>query len=167
MDEILREVSQGKSPVSGEGSFKKLNPDYAEENKGGDRTPSLDLEGDMLNALDFKNTTDGVEIGIFNRSEVPKADGHNNFSGQSQLPRRRFIPGEKQKFKQFIDRGIKRIVRDAEREPTPRDEQGVRRGVPTPTPVRSDSEQQSVRLDDLFSDSFLEDLLFGESTNRS
>jgi hypothetical protein len=109
-DEILREVAQGKSPVSGEGTFARLNKDYAKNEKGGNTTPNLELDGDMLDALEYRNTRDGIKIGIFKSSEVPKADGHNNFSGDSRLPQRRFIPEEDQSFKSRIEKGIQRIV---------------------------------------------------------
>jgi hypothetical protein len=109
---ILEQVSQGRSPVKGKGKFKRLSAQYAEEEKGGDRNPNLDLEGDMLNSLEFKNTRNGVEVGIFKSSEVPKADGHNNFSGMSKLPERRFIPDQDETFKSDIDRGIKRIIEE-------------------------------------------------------
>lgn len=108
--EILRSVSQGRSPVKGRGFFKKLSNDYADKEKGGDKNPNLELEGDMLDALESRNVKDGIEVGIFRRSQVPKADGHNNFSGLSRLPERRFIPKEDEEFKRNINSGIKRII---------------------------------------------------------
>lgn len=110
--EILDRVATGKTPVSKEKNFKALDPAYAKAKKGGDRTPNLELEGDMLDALEFKRTKSGVEIGVFKSGEVPKADGHNNFSGKSKLPRRRFIPEANQKFKRDIEQGVKRIVQE-------------------------------------------------------
>jgi hypothetical protein len=65
--EILEQLSQGKSPVSGE-SFKRLSKEYADSEKGGDTTPNLELEGDLLNALEYKRTRDGIKVGIFRSS---------------------------------------------------------------------------------------------------
>ena len=74
VEEILIAVSKGQSPVIGEKrNFKKLKPDYAKAEKGGDRNPDLELLGDMLDSLTFKNTTKGIEVGIFKATEVPKA----------------------------------------------------------------------------------------------
>lgn len=154
VDEILKSVSSGKSPVSGGGAFKALNENYADNEKGGNRTPNLELDGDMLDSLTFKNTTGGVEVGIFKSSEVPKADGHNNFSGKSKLPTRRFIPDESQLFEKSIERGIKDIVSEYKSE------------TPTSTtfePIFSETkETTSITIGDLFSDDFLGQFLRDE-----
>lgn len=114
VNEILRFVGSGKSPVAGEkASFPKLDKNYAEDKKGGNTTANLDLQGDMLDALTFKNVAGGIEIGIFG-DEAPKADGHNNHSGESSLPRRRFIPDEDQKFRGRIESGVKKIIKEFE-----------------------------------------------------
>ena len=108
--EILRSVQRGQSPVEGRGAFKKLDPEYANEFKGGNRQPNLDQQGDMLDALEFEITTGGVKVGIFQDSQVPKADGHNNFSGLSELPERRFIPDATEDFKRNIKAGVNQIL---------------------------------------------------------
>jgi len=119
INEILRYTAKGESPVSGEGRFKTLDKDYAKEQKGGNRTPNLRLEGDLLEALDSRNNSGNqITIGIMKDSQMGKADGHCNFSGESKLPKRRFIPEEKQTFKQPIMRGIKEIL-DGYRETGP------------------------------------------------
>lgn len=64
----------------------------------------------MLDALEFRTTTGGIEVGIFDSSEVPKADGHNNFSGDSKLPKRRFIPEKNQSFRPIIESGIEAVL---------------------------------------------------------
>lgn len=116
MGAMLDKIADGKSPVKGE-RFPRLSKPYADEEKFGDRTPNLDLEGDMLNALEFKRRKgDEIEIGIFKKKEVPKADGHNNFSGKSDLPQRRFVPDERQEFKKDIEAGIKRTIKNFEQE---------------------------------------------------
>ena len=112
-DEILRSLSEGQSPVAGE-RFKRLDKNYANKEKNGNRTPNLELTGDMLDALKSKNTEDGIEIGIFGKKQSAKADGHNNFSGESKLPKRRFIPDEDQNFRRSIQSGIDNIIEEYE-----------------------------------------------------
>lgn len=109
IQETMDRLASGKSPVKGE-RFKQLSKDYAIKQKGGDRTPNLYLEGDMQEALGYKVTKDGLVFGIQDESQRDKADGHNNFSGKSALPRRRFIPGEDQDFTNDIQRGIEDIL---------------------------------------------------------
>lgn len=112
VNEILRNVAQGKSPVKGE-SFKKLSLKYAQEQKQGRRTPNLNLEGDMLAALKFDPTPAGIKVGIFG-DEADKADGHNKHHGNNKsLPRRRFIPKGYQNFKPEITNEIKSILKEA------------------------------------------------------
>jgi hypothetical protein len=65
----------------------------------------------MLDNLGYRPTGSGVEIGVYGK-DAPKADGHVNFSGKSQIPTRRFIPGEGQQFRPEIDREIQDIVND-------------------------------------------------------
>lgn len=114
LNESLRLISQGKSPVKGE-SFPKLSEEYAKREKGGNTKPNLELEGDLLNAFEFKaNPDNSIEIGIFDSSEVPKADGHNNFSGDSKLPKRRFIPKGDQEYTESIQKGIRDIINENE-----------------------------------------------------
>lgn len=107
--EILRFVGRGQSPVEGE-SFPRLNSDYADEFKGGNRTPNLDLNGNMLDSLSYEVTATGIDVGIFKDSQEAKADGHNNFSGDSALPKRRFIPASNQSFKRVITEGVNQIL---------------------------------------------------------
>jgi len=156
VEEILRSVSGASSPVSG-GRYKAtLNKDYAKAMKGGNTTANLELEGDMLDALEFKTTTDGIEVGIFKSSEVPKADGHNNFTGKSKLPTRQFIPKDKQKFKRNIESGIKGIVNEAK---------VTKRDVDPFTSVfaiEESAERVEVQVGDLFNDDFLEQFLASE-----
>lgn len=109
-NEILRFVSSGKSPVAGRGAFDRLNKQYADDKKGGNRTPNLELEGDLLDSLEFTTTSTGIEVGIFDSNEAPKADGHNNFSGLSKLPTRRFIPDAAESFNGRIMTGVNQIL---------------------------------------------------------
>jgi hypothetical protein len=110
--EIYSYVGSGKSPVQGE-SFRQLSKKYAELEKGGDRTPNLELTGGMLAGLEVEGTPDGkVKVYISGDFENDKASGHNQFSGgeSDTLPKRRFIPEDKQKFKSDIEKGIKELV---------------------------------------------------------
>lgn len=108
--EILVALADAKSPVSGE-SFPKLSKKYKEfkEAAGGSGIPDLELTGDLKDALTFRPTDDGLEVGIFGK-DAGKADGHCNFSGESSLPQRRFLPGEDQQFKRHIVRRVEEII---------------------------------------------------------
>ena len=110
IDSILDRVGSAESPVSGE-SFPKLSEDYKKKkaSEGGTPIANLELTGSMLDNLKYRPTASGIEIGIFG-DNAPKADGHNNFSGKSRIPTRRFLPGEGQVFKKPIDREIQNIV---------------------------------------------------------
>lgn len=73
----------------------------------------MEFEGDMLDALDFKPTADGIEIGFWGK-EAWKADGHLKFSGATNnTPQRRFLPGEGQEFDSSIQSEIEKIITDA------------------------------------------------------
>lgn len=114
---ILDYVGSGKSPVSGQGSFKKLNKEYAKDQKGGDTLPNLDLFGDMLDSLKFKVTDKGIEYGIYDKKEAIKAYAHNTgFEGhpylESESLKRQFIPNKGQKLKREIVSGINEIIED-------------------------------------------------------
>lgn len=159
VNEILRSVSEGKSPVSGRGQFKKLNKLYADEEKGGDRNPNLELDGDMLDALTYKPVSgNNIEVGIFASSQVPKADGHNNFSGESKLPTRRFIPEEDESFKKNINQGINRILKDFKRVPT----QSTATEFSSITTLREDETGIGISINDILSTDFLDEFFNGE-----
>jgi hypothetical protein len=107
--EILRKVSEGTSPVAGHGKFKKLNKEYAKSQKGGNTLPNLELTGDMLSSLDVRPVAGKIRIQIKGK-EGDKADGHNNHSGESKLPTRRFIPADDEFFSRDIERSINEII---------------------------------------------------------
>lgn len=73
---------------------------------------NLEFSGDLLDALDYDTTREGIEIGWKGR-EAGKADGHNNLSGDSPLPQRRLIPDVGQEFVDSIQTEIEKIVSDA------------------------------------------------------
>lgn len=104
IEAILTDVSKATSPVQGGGWKKGLTDKYAKikSKYSNQLIANMELHGDLLDSLEFKTTSNGIEVGIWDKSEVPKADGHNNFSGESKLPERRFIPYKGQKFKKDI-----------------------------------------------------------------
>jgi len=110
VEQILDYVGDQKSPVTGS-AFKPLSLEYAKRKKEevGNTRANLDLFGDMLSAVDYKIREDKIEIGVFG-SEAPKADGHNNISGDSKIPTRRFIPSQGQDFTAEIKGLIKETV---------------------------------------------------------
>ena len=163
VDEILRKVSGGNSPVKNRGRFKILDKEYANDEKFGNRNPNLDLDGDMLNSLTFRSRGSKIEVGIFDRSQVPKADGHNNFSGQSKLPVRRFIPNTNEKFDDDITSRVKKIIASAQdksgeaKRATEESEELVSLlNTLEPAPITT-----TTSIDDLFGTSFIDQLLGG------
>lgn len=100
------------SPVRGK-SWPKLSKGYAKEKAVAGYSPVADLErsGEMLGSLDYKETKTGIELGIYGAS-APRADGHNNFSGESKIPTRRFLPYEGEGFKQTIEKEVEKIIND-------------------------------------------------------
>jgi hypothetical protein len=99
LTEVTSMVGSGISPVTGR-KFKKLSKEYIEKKKEeggtilGGGGSNLELTGDMLQSL-FVEVKDNKITLTVSDSEQGKADGHNNFSGKSSLPERKFIPNEK------------------------------------------------------------------------
>jgi hypothetical protein len=113
VEQTLLSVADAKSPISGESWDKKLTKEYKAKkvDEGGSPIANLEVTGDMLSALDFESTKDGIKIGVFG-NQAPKADGHNNLSGDSSLPTRRFLPDEGQDYKTDIESGVEEIIND-------------------------------------------------------
>jgi hypothetical protein len=113
VEQILSDVSDSTSPVTGK-EFKELSSEYKKVKKasGAGTSANLELSGSMLSALDFRVTSDGIKLGVFGK-EALKADGHNNLSGDSTLPQRRFLPDEGQSFREEIRDGVEAIVAEA------------------------------------------------------
>lgn len=113
MEQTLLQVADSKSPVQGEGTFKKLSKEYKKkkDEEVGHTDPDLQFSGQMLDQVDYKVTSNGVTVGVFG-DRAPAADGHNNLSGKSKLPTRRFIPGEGQNYKANIQKEVDRIISD-------------------------------------------------------
>jgi len=111
VEQILASTAEAKSPVAGYGKFPALSKLYKtkKEEAGRSGVPNLDFDGDMLSALDYEITDEGLKIGVFG-DQAPKADGHNNLSGESQLPLRRFLPDVGEGFKKEISAEIEAIL---------------------------------------------------------
>lgn len=128
VEQVLLSVGEAKSPVSGE-SWPGLSKTYKAKKVADGSAPiaNMELTGDMLNALEARPTEDGVEIGFFDKSQAPKADGHLKFSGlENNTPQRRFLPGEGQNFKKDIDVEVSRMIADVQSENVkPEDFKGV------------------------------------------
>ena len=111
VDSMLDMIADGNSPVEGIGEFKELNPEYAEEEKGGNRTANMDEHGDMLQALTYKIVGNTLKIGIFDERQAIKSYAHNTgFKGHPYLegkaPKRQFIPGKDETLDEDILRGV-------------------------------------------------------------
>lgn len=118
LNELRRYLKDGLSIVEGHGPFKKLNKQYAKDEKQGNTTPNLQDRGDYLHAHDFKiNGDDSITYGIFKKKELDKADGHNQFSGKaeswakkSEMPMRRTVPKGNERLDEKVRNGIKGII---------------------------------------------------------
>jgi hypothetical protein len=112
--EILQYVGEAQSPVSGGRWKQSLSPEYKKLKKeiSGSAIANMELYGDMLDALEARVVGNKIKVGWFGGEQAAKADGHNNFSGESSLPTRQSIPKEGQKFKRDIMQGIKEIAQE-------------------------------------------------------
>lgn len=165
VNEILIYLQDGISPVQGYGKFQKLSDKYAKEMKGGNKTPNLELDGDMLDALTYESRRGAeIEVGIFKGKEVPKADGHNNFSGDSKLPLRRFIPEENENFKSDIEDKIKTIIGDYVDESSTENNAGlssISNEFATSLGKKLATSSGAVKLSDVLGEDFLSEFLDG------
>jgi hypothetical protein len=107
------DVAKRKSPVTGS-SFPPLSPEYKKEKQedGYQGVPDLQRSGDMLDSLDYRITPEGIEIGIYGEA-APRADGHNNLSGDSDLPERQFLPKAGESFRPAITAEVEKILVDS------------------------------------------------------
>lgn len=113
VEQVLLSMGEARSPVSGE-VFPKLTKDYKAHKlaEGGSSSPDLELTGDLKDALTYRPTANGLELGFFG-DQADKADGHLKFSGRTNnTPQRRFLPGEGQSFKGQIEREIDMMIRE-------------------------------------------------------
>ena len=117
LSEILDNVASGISPVTGK-DFKELTSPYADKEKGGDATANLDLNGDMMRALEVKVEADKISVGIFDdEDQAIKLYGHNTgFKGhpwlEGKAPQRKVIPDKKESFSSDIMDGIDNLIEE-------------------------------------------------------
>ena len=117
--ETIKERAAGQlSTVSRRGKWKSLSTAYAKSKKGGDKTANLTLTGDMLGSLNTHQRSGNTLRTTVGEDEQEKADGHNNFSGKSSLPLRRFVPdGEDgETWNKNLIEAMRNIIRQAKEE---------------------------------------------------
>lgn len=113
LEQTLVSVANEKSPIQGENWKKSLDKQYKKEKEkeiGNDKA-DLQFSGRLLDQTSYQMTSEGIKIGTFGERAVV-ADGHCNLSGESKLPKRRFIPAEGQEYIQKIQKEVDRIVAD-------------------------------------------------------
>lgn len=117
LEKVLSHIGDGVSPVTGE-PWDALSADYKKKKKkeSSSTKANLELTGDMLDALDIRIKGNIFTLLVDDSSQAGKSDGHNNHSGKSDLPLRRFIPKGKQKFADDIMDGIEEIVTEYEKD---------------------------------------------------
>ena len=115
LESVLLDVAESRSPVTGR-AFKGLNKDYRaiKEDEGGTPVPNLELTGDLMDSLEVVKGKRGKLVLTVSDDQQGKADGHNNHSGDSKLPRRPFIPdaARGETFRPKIREGIEAIIED-------------------------------------------------------
>lgn len=116
-ESILLDVAESRSPVTGRG-FKGLDKDYKafKEDEGGTPVANLELTGELMDSLIVRaSKKSGYLVVTVTDDQMGKADGHNNHSGESKLPRRPFIPDfdKGETFRPSIRDGIREIIEDA------------------------------------------------------
>lgn len=170
VEETLRYVGNGGSPVENEpDKWLKLKKDYAKKVHGGRRLPILEVEGDLLEALKAE-VLDGNKIKIsIEGTEAPKADGHNQISEEAKQwaartdraqYKRRFIPDERQGYKQKIENKIDRILDGYRERPSEITREVGTRTLPLPELDQPEAPERIVtEIDDFFSDEIIEELL--------
>lgn len=111
-EEILNRTAGGNSPVQGGDWKRSLSKEYKKRKQaqGGASFSDMRLEGDMLSKLEVISKGENLRLRIKGSKEAAKADGHNNHSGGSSLPRRDFIPDEGETFKRPILTRMKEIL---------------------------------------------------------
>lgn len=104
LEEVLNHVGQSSSPVMGESWKRSLSKSYKKfkSKHSSNLSANMELFGDMLDNLEAVVNRYGMVELRQTGDQVDKADGHNNHSGRSSLPQRRYIPDEGQTFKRSI-----------------------------------------------------------------
>jgi len=115
IDLILKDTANETSAVTGK-RWKGLKPDYKKiKEKFGEAIANLELNGDMLDALEFKTYRDGIEIGFFDPEQALKAENHNKSTARSlntALPKRQTIPNDGETFRAGIIKELTLLARE-------------------------------------------------------
>ena len=116
LDAVKSDLSDQISSVTGR-QFVKLSDEYAKVKKAAGKGTKANLifDGDLVDSIRIRKGTDNrLKLTVLN-SQMGKADGHNNHTGDSPLPRRAFIPNvqDDETFRPAIRREIKNIVESA------------------------------------------------------
>lgn len=111
---MLDMIGDGRSPVTGR-KWKSLSEKYAD--KKGTKLSNMDLEGDLLDALEYEVKRGSLYVGWWDESQAPKAYGHTTgMEGHPWLdgkaPVRKLIPREDEGFNAEIRNGINTIIED-------------------------------------------------------
>lgn len=109
---IIEKTADQESAVTGE-SFPKLSASYAKKklSEAGNTLANLALSGDMMESLKVINRGSTITVTV-GANQQAKADGHNNHSGDSRIPERKFIPSADlgETFSEEILSGVSEIV---------------------------------------------------------
>lgn len=113
VEQTLVNAAESSSLVKGEKIPALTSKQYKLKKRAevGNSSANLELSGEMLDSVDYKVSGETVTIGVFGDAAL-RADGHNNFSGKSSLPKRRIFPAEGQEYKDQVMREVRRIIAD-------------------------------------------------------
>ena len=116
-DLVLKDTSNQRSAVTGQ-RWKGLNPKsryYKEKSKVAPGIANLELTGAMLDALEYKPTAQGIEIGIYGVEQALKAENHLKTTARSRrtnVPQRQFLPKRGESFRPGILKELKEVAED-------------------------------------------------------
>jgi hypothetical protein len=123
LTQVLSDASAQVSSVDGS-KWEPLTKNYAMRKKaqGGKPIANLELTGDYLSSFKMVKRASGALTLTVDADQMGKADGHNDHSGESPLPRRRSIPSadDGDVFSERIMAGIADIV-DSARDSSPKE----------------------------------------------
>lgn len=113
VEQTLVNAAESESIVKGEKIPALSSKPYKlkKRDEVGNTRANLELTGEMLDSVDYKASGNSVTIGVYGEAAL-RADGHNNFSGKSSLPKRRIFPSEGQEYKPSIQKEISKIISD-------------------------------------------------------
>lgn len=116
VEQTLLAVSKARSPVEGAEYRPTLSPKYKKIKvaDGLSDKPDMENSGSMLNALTWRPTEDGIQLGVFDPDQAAKADGHNQFSGRATpLPVRQWLPNSGEEYSKKIMIEAEKMVSEA------------------------------------------------------